>query len=451
MCHPGDRLPLLAGGGGHQRTRCQKQHVTVFPALHGREKVGTHHGSAAPAPRSPGIHLLTFPVVQHQAAVGVAGAQVAALPGGQAYQQIAAHLCQIPGDDLIVIGGGGAGIGKKAAQGIPCGGRHGCPHIIRVGDAEIHHTADADLPDADFTEGGDQRSPGGGGGMLGGRCSYPAVVEGEAELPFAGAKVGGGHGEGVAGGAAFHQQGGQGQAFGHGATRPVKPQEGAGQLPGGVGGGDALIEQVAAEEDVHPVGGDLCLLQGDGDGQLLHFGFGLFPAFFTEAAVLYRLVEFRAEGAFFFLAAADGCGRCYFYRGFQPDGTGADAFCHWGLLGGDFWGGGDRGAAPPAAGGRHELRSCVSASPKRAAPEFRGFCELAGGKGRGGRGMRLLRLGGEGWAGRRRGRRRRPRRAQPDAFDAVERRRHPVPAPCAGQPGAKITSTSPYRILAAVP
>ncbi len=65
--------------------------------------------------------------------------------------------------------------------------------------------------------------------------------------------------------------------------------------------------------------------------------------------------------------------------------------------------------------------------------------------------MRLLRFGGEGGAGRRRGRRRRPRRAQPAAFDAVERRRRPVPAPCAGQPGAKITSTSPYRMLATVP
>ena len=43
------------------------------------------------------------------------------------------------------------------------------------------------------------------------------------------------------------------------------------------------------------------------------------------------------------------------------------------------------------------------------------------------------------------------RRAQPAAFDAVERRRRPVSAPCAGQPGVKMTSTSPYRILAAVP
>ena len=34
----------------------------------------------------------------------------------------------------------------------------------------------------------------------------------------------------------------------------------------------------------------------------------------------------------------------------------------------EFLRGAGRGAAPPAAGGRHELRSCVSALPKRAAP-----------------------------------------------------------------------------------
>ncbi len=39
-----------------------------------------------------------------------------------------------------------------------------------------------------------------------------------------------------------------------------------------------------------------------------------------------------------------------------------------------------RGAAPSAAGGRHERSSCVSAEPKRAAPGSFAFCKIRKGE-----------------------------------------------------------------------
>lgn len=122
MRHTGDGFPLLARRGRHQRAGGHKQNVPILPALQSRQEVGTHYRGAAAAAGSAGIHLLTLAVIQHQSAIGVAGPQIAALFGGQPHQQVAAHLRQIAGDDFIVIGGAGAGIGKVLPQGIP-GGR----------------------------------------------------------------------------------------------------------------------------------------------------------------------------------------------------------------------------------------------------------------------------------------------------------------------------------------
>ena len=165
-----------------------------------------HHRGAAPASGGPGIHLLALPVVQHQPAVGIARPQVAALLRRQPHQQVAAHLRQVPGDDLIIVSGAGAGIGKVLPQGIPGGGGHGSPHVIQVGDPQVHHPANADFLDANAPLLSNQGRPGGRSGMLGRRGPHPAVIEGETELPLAGAEVGGGNRQSLLRGAAFHQK-----------------------------------------------------------------------------------------------------------------------------------------------------------------------------------------------------------------------------------------------------
>ena len=69
MCDAGNALPLLGGGGRHQRPRSDKQHVCQTSRLHLMQNVGTQHGGRATASRTARVDILRFTVVQHQPAI----------------------------------------------------------------------------------------------------------------------------------------------------------------------------------------------------------------------------------------------------------------------------------------------------------------------------------------------------------------------------------------------
>ena len=150
---------------------------------------------------------------------------------------------------------------------------------------------------------GQDNGAGAGYRPLGGGCPLSAVLQGGAVLPLGGTEMGGGHHPGELGEASVDEHGGQGQPLPHGRAGPVKAEEGHVLAPYGEGGADALVQKVPREEVIQ-VGGCLPrLVQGGGQGHLLHGGLGFLPALFSEGVVLLNMVEAVGQRAVpFFLA-----------------------------------------------------------------------------------------------------------------------------------------------------
>ena len=296
MGDAGNALPLLGGGGGHQSPGGAEKDVPQLPALHAAEKVAAQHRGRAAAARAPGVDVLALAVVEEQAAVLVDGAHVHMVVLQALVQQLGAHRTQIPGEDAVVVPGGGAGILEELVQAGGRRGGHGRPHVGGVLYAQILDGARQAPGHPDLPAQAHQRAARRGGGPLGGGGALPAVLQRQAELALCRAEVGACHRQGLFRGAALHQNGGQQQRLGHGGAGPVLPQEGDAEIQQPKGGGDALVEQIPRQNEVHLLGGEAGLFQCQGDGLLLEAGLGLFPAALLEGGVPKGLVEIAAQG-----------------------------------------------------------------------------------------------------------------------------------------------------------
>ena len=133
--------------------------------------------------------------------------------------------------------------------------------------------------------------PAGGGGPL------AAVFQRQAELALRRAEVGAGHGQRPAGGAALHQDGRHQQCLGHGGAGPILAQEGDAEIQQAKGGGNALVQQIPRQDEVHLLRPGPRFREGLGYRLLLQLGLRLFPALLLQSGVLKGLVEVPAQGA----------------------------------------------------------------------------------------------------------------------------------------------------------
>ena len=125
---------------------------------------------------------------------------------------------------------------------------------------------------------------------------------------------------------AVDKQSRQGQAFAHGGTGTIEAIKGDFEVPKAKGGADALVQQVSGQDAVHLLGGNASLFHCPAQGELLHGGFPLLPAFLPEVGVLIQLIEIAGQRALGLLFTADvGVGQDT-HRAPQPHGLPPQAF-----------------------------------------------------------------------------------------------------------------------------
>ena len=238
------------------------------------------------------MDVLPLQVEDHQAAVGVPGGQIHPVLLKQLPEQLTSQLPQVAGDDEIIEAGLPPGVLKVGADGVIGGGGHGRSHVVGVCDPLVHHPARGDMGEVGAgTLPGQEDGSGGGHSPLGGGSALAAILQRGAVLPLRGAEVGGDHHPGPLPKAPVQCHGGQGQTLPHGGAGAVQPEEGALLIPGGKGGTDALVQQVAGEQPVQLPLSRPCLFQRQGQGLLLHGPLGLLPGGRAEGVIRVNIVE----------------------------------------------------------------------------------------------------------------------------------------------------------------
>ena len=252
------------------------------------------------------MHILLLPVIEQQAAVGVAPAQVDSVLPKKIGNDVPAQLPQIPGEDQVIVLGGGVGLPKHRREGVIGRRRHSRPHVVGVLDAQVHNASAGDMGDIGaVSPTGEDAASGGGGRPLGSGGTLVAVEHGHTVLTLGGTEMGAGHGGHDGGKAAVDEQCRQGQALAHGGAGAVESVEGDFEVPKAKGGADALVQQVSGQDAVHLLGGNASLFHCPAQGELLHGGFALFPAFLAEVSVGIQLVEISGQGTSGLLLTAD--------------------------------------------------------------------------------------------------------------------------------------------------
>ena len=135
--------------------------------------------------------------------------------------------------------------------------------------------------------------------------------------------MGGGDGGGILAVPAAEEKGGQGQALSHGGAGPVQAKVGDGGRPGGKGGADALVQQVAGQQNVQVGGVEPRPFEGGVQRQLLHLRLRLFPALFSEGVVLACVVKMAAQGSSTLFVAGGGAVADDDGRTARPEGLAA--------------------------------------------------------------------------------------------------------------------------------
>ena len=147
MADAGNALPLKGRGGREQRPGRGKE--DPFPAAgpHAAQDIAAEHRRRAAAAGGPGVHILLLPVIEQQAAVGVASAQVDSVLPKKIGNDVPAQLPQIPGEDQVIVLGGGVGLPKHRREGVIGRRSHSRPHVVGVLDAQVHNASAGDMGD----------------------------------------------------------------------------------------------------------------------------------------------------------------------------------------------------------------------------------------------------------------------------------------------------------------
>ncbi|MPM61035.1 hypothetical protein SDC9_107889 [bioreactor metagenome] len=157
-----------------------------------------------------------------------------------------ANRTEVTGDNEIVVILAGAGVLKKAVDGVDGGRRHGGTHVVDIRNTHVHRYTDGacfyahrcpldDMPSSKHKCGGSRDRP-----LCGGRA-LSAVGEGQPKLPLGRAKVRRGDGEGCLRKASVKEQTGRRQSLGSCRTGPEKPQHRPPELHKPKAAGRALV------------------------------------------------------------------------------------------------------------------------------------------------------------------------------------------------------------------
>ena len=119
-----------------------------------------------------------------------------------------------------------------------------------------------------------------------------------AVLALGGTEMAAGRADRGGGVLAVQQHPAQAQAFGHGGAGSVEADERDAQFPGGEGGRDDLVEQVATQKELHVFGLQAALLDGLSDGVQVEALFGQLKGFLAVELILGHVVEQRAQRPF---------------------------------------------------------------------------------------------------------------------------------------------------------
>ena len=178
------------------------------------------------------MHVLTFPVIQKQAAVLIAVSQFHPLLGKEIQDDPVSQFSQIPGEDQIIVIRACAGVAEEGGEGIVGCGSHGSAHIVGVRDPFVHHFSAGDMGDIRTGSAAAQNGAAcGGGSPL--RCggALASIGHRHAVLPFCGAEMGAGHGGYGIGKSAVNEQSCQREGFSHGGAGAVEAVERNTKLP----------------------------------------------------------------------------------------------------------------------------------------------------------------------------------------------------------------------------
>ena len=169
----------------------------------------------------------------------------------QLVQDGRANAPQVAGEDQVIVLRRPSQVGKVSEQGIGGSRRHCRAHLVGILDAQVQHAADGGF--------GHRHLSGAPGhhhrscprhSVL--RCRFPLYVEldGIPELPLSRLVMTAGDRDGYIGVARVHHGGGHYEPFGARGARAVQPEEGRRILGSREGGGDYLVQEVAAHHQV---------------------------------------------------------------------------------------------------------------------------------------------------------------------------------------------------------
>ena len=122
--------------------------------------------------------------------------------------------------------------------------------------------------------------------------------------------MGGSHGNHALCKAAADGHGAQEQALRHGGAGPIQPQKRNAQIPQTKAGADALVQQIAAKQDINVLGLQMGFFQRCLYGQGLHLRFCFLPGGLAEFCIGIQMVKPGMQRTFqFFFPANSGGGQ----------------------------------------------------------------------------------------------------------------------------------------------
>ena len=171
-------------------------------------------------------------------------------------QQLGAHRAQIPGEDAVVVPGE---VPVSLEELVQAGGRRGGPWPPPCWRGPSRPNPGwrppGPGPPGPFPAQAHQRAARRGGGPLGSGGALAAVLQRQAELALCRAEVGACHRQGLSAAPLSTRMEASSSGLGHGGAGPVLPQKGDAEVQQPKGGGDALVEQIPRQDEVHLLGG----------------------------------------------------------------------------------------------------------------------------------------------------------------------------------------------------
>ena len=122
MADAGDGQALLGGGGGEEGPGAAEEELFQLPGGELPQQLRAQHDGTASAAGPARVDILLDGVEDQIPAVRQLSADGQSILPAQGQQRLHPDGPQIPGDDEIIIVGGGAGVPQMGPDGVKCGG-----------------------------------------------------------------------------------------------------------------------------------------------------------------------------------------------------------------------------------------------------------------------------------------------------------------------------------------